>query len=247
MKYYKLLLLVLIITSCATPHTYLDETGKEISVKKSAVFENRGNWVFLDQNRNQIPEEEFQEKWRNKENNLVRHDYIATDTGRVATLKEPIYSRYTVSYYQIVTKLKELTGKSFPDNSIFIIAYTYRNDLCSPESSNFKSKGKIASRKKSLEPFIEKIQNNNKEVVILIFYEDGISLANSPNSPEEYFYIDKGKFLRNNLFLTSTFCGSYAIIRPNGQTLVRNGEAPIRHIGQHLRPDNWDQFFPPSE
>lgn len=247
MKYYNLILLVCIITSCAPRHIYLDETGKEISIKKSTVFENREKWVYLDQNGDRITAEEFQQKWRNKENNLVRYDYIAIDTGRIATLKEPVYSRYIVSYSKVVDKFEEITGKTFPANTIFFINYTYRDDLCSQESSNNISKHKIASRKVFFKPRLDEIRSRNKEIVFLSFYENGIHLQNSPEKPEEYFYMDKENFLRENLFLTQTFCGSFALIKPNGQTLVRNGESSLWYIEQHLKPENWEQFFPPSE
>ena len=202
--------------------------------------------IFFDENGEEMTSRDFQERWREKDNDLVRWD-VTNDTARVATLKNPIYSRYILSYSNFVDKFEEITGKTFPANTTFLIDFTYRDDLCGHDISNYINKQNIASRKEFLKPRLDEIRSRNKEIVFLSFYEIGISLENSPDNPEEFFYKDNGNFLRENLFLTQTLCGSFALIKPNGQTLVRNGESSIWYIEQHLKPENWDQFFPPSE
>lgn len=237
----------MIICSCAPSHSYLDETGKESSIKKSTVFENRDKWIYLDQNGKRITAEEYQQKWRNNENNLVRHDYIAKDTGRVATLFEPIYSRYVVKYIYFSKKLEEITGQEFSANTIFLLDYTYVNDLCSSSSTNLWSKHVINNRKQFTTPNKKAIEKRNPEIVIINFFEIGISLKNSPTSKKEYYFQDSENFLRRTIFLHPSLCGSFALIKPNGETLVRNGEYNADLTEQHLKPENWDQFFPPSE
>ncbi len=202
--------------------------------------------TFLDENGNTLTSNEFQERWREDDNNLIRWDY-KTDTGRVATLQKPRYSRYTVSHPIFTEKLVEITGKTFPENTIFLLEFTFLDDLCSEDSSNVWNKQKIAVRKKFLDPRKEEIEKRNKEIVILNFFEEGVFLTNSPDSPEEYFFMDRENFLRDNLFKTQTLCGSLALIKPNGQALVRNGEYTARDFEQHLRPENWELFFPPAE
>src|SRR5690606_3796701 len=107
MKIFKLIPLLLIIISCGTP--------------QPASLDNWENWVYKDQNGNQITLEEFRKKWGNKDNNLVRYDYIDKDTGRVASLVEPVYSRYQVKYAEFSRKLGEITGKeSLKTQSFFL-------------------------------------------------------------------------------------------------------------------------------
>lgn len=84
---------------------------------------------------------------------------------------------------------------------------------------------------------------NNKNIKIISFYENGISLHNDPESEEEYFYNDSHSFFRLNLFKNPTLCGSYGIIKPNGQTLIRNGEYDLISVNKHLKPRIWNRFF----
>ena len=84
-------------------------------------------------------------------------------------------------------------------------------------------------------------------MVVLAFFEEGSVLANSPNSKKEYYFKDKDNFLRNSLFPGQVDCGSFALIKPNGETLVRNGESYAWYIEQHLKPNNWELFFPSAE
>lgn len=210
---------------------------------QSASFDNRENWVYLDQNGNQINVDEFQRKWRNKDLNLVRYDYIAKDTGRVATVFGPIYSKYLVKYPEFSRNLEKITGKKFSENTIFLLEYTYTNDLCSSNSTNEWSKQVIFRRKQFTTPNKKEIEKRNPDIVILNFFEKGISLKNSPDSKNEYFFQDRENFLKTTLFTHSSFCGSFALIKPSGETLVRNGESYTIYMEKYLKPEYWEQFF----
>ena len=201
---------------------------------------------YQDENGKSITEKEFQDNWRNKENNLSRWDYINMEGRREAKLFSPVYKIYQLDYSLFRQKLEKVTHKIFPENQVFILEYTYLNDLCSVDSSNRWSGQKIKVRKKFTNVDKENIEETPNRVV-LKFFEEGILLENSEHSPEEYFFIDKGNFLRNLIFTQPTLCGSLAIIKPNGQAILRNGEYSTQSMGDHLKPENWDLFFPPAK
>jgi len=46
------------------------------------------------------------------------------------------------------------------------------------------------------------------------------------------------------MFRTPAWCGSQALIKPNGETLVHNGESYIPSRIQLIEDRNWNLFFP---
>ena len=197
---------------------YLDETGKEISYKEYLDFFKKSHLTAT--------------TW----------DYNTQDSGRVSQIVAPKYSRYKVKYPLFKEEIEKMTNRNF-ENKVFLISYDYLDDLCIHEGNKL-DKNTIARIKDNFSTSKIFIENKNKNIVILNFFEEGYIIANSPNSPKEYFFIDKGNFLRENIFKTRAWCGSFALVHPNGETLVRNGESSIIHMEQHLNPENWMQFFP---
>ncbi|HSJ12010.1 MAG TPA: hypothetical protein VK916_04960 [Gillisia sp.] len=228
MKQFLAIILLPFILSCSV-------TNSQLNVKN-----------HLDENGRAISEKEFQENWRDKENNLFRWDYINEEGRREAKLFSPVYKIYKLDYSLFVQNLETITNRTFPENQIFILSYTYLNDLCSVESSNRWSSQKIKERKKFTNVHKENIEKTPNRVV-LKFFEEGILLENSEHSPAEYYFMDKGNFLRNLLFTQPTLCGSMAIVKPNGETILRNGEYSTQSMADHLKPGNWDLFFPSAE
>ncbi|HSP11613.1 MAG TPA: hypothetical protein VLO29_03725, partial [Salegentibacter sp.] len=178
--------------------------------------------------------------------NLFRWDYITEEGRREAKLFSPVYKIYVLDYPLFRQRLEKSTNRSFPLDQIFILEYTFLNDLCSINSSNRWSAQKIKERKKITNVYKENIEKTPNRVV-LKFFEEGILLGNSEHSQEEYYYLDKGNFLRNLLFPQPTLCGSMAIIKPNGQAIIRNGEYSTQSMADHLTPENWELFFPDAK
>lgn len=199
-------------------------------------------YTYLDENGETLSYNEFHVKWRDRANNLVRWDY-KKDTGRVAVLKEPLYSRYDVTYPAVLKKLEAQTGKKFEAGTIFLLKYTYLNDMCSEKSTNNWNKKAITSRKKFTTPNKKQIELENKDITVLHFFEDGILLENNPASAEEYYFLDEDNFLRKNFFKNPTLCGSFALIKPDGTTLIRNGEHTAKMMAEHLQPTIWGMIF----
>jgi len=228
MKQFLPIFLLPLIISCSV-------TNAQLNVKN-----------HLDENGRAISEKEFQDSWRDKENNLFRWDYINEEGRREAKLFSPVYKIYKLDYSLFVQNLETITNRTFPEDLIFILEYTYLNDLCSVESSNRWSSQKIKEKKKFTIVHKENIEKTSNRLV-LKFFEEGILLENSENSPAEYYFMDKGNFLRNLIFTQSTLCGSLAIVTPNGETILRNGEYSTQSMVDHLKPGNWDLFFPSAE
>ena len=105
----------------------------------------------------------------------------------------------------------------------------------------------VKKRKKFLLQKKEQIKATHQNVLYLKFFEERIALKNKPDSPEEYFFSDKENFLKNSLFKDPSFCGSFALIKPNGQVLIRNGESTADIIANYLNPEIWYRLFPESE
>src|SRR5690606_38527241 len=218
MKKIIFLIFAFTIFSCGTNRMYLDETGKEISYKEYLNF------------------------FKDSPLTATTWNYNAPDSGRVSQIVTPQYSRYKVKYPLFKEEIEKITNRKF-EIKIFLISYDYLDDLCSHEGNKL-DKNTIARIKDNWSASRTFIENKNEDIIILNFFEEGYIISNSPNSPKEYFFIDNGNFLRENIFKTRAWCGSFALIKPNGETLVRNGEYSIIHMEQHLNPENWMQFFP---
>lgn len=202
--------------------------------------------TFLNENGEKISSGEFLKKWRQKENNLFRWDLINEKGQREAKLFSPVYKVYQINYPALISKLEEISNRKFTASQVIIISYSYVNDLCGQEFSNNWNREKILTWKRFTTPRKNKIEETQNRI-FLKFFEEGIALENSEETVDEYFFLDKGNFLRNNFFQQPALCGSYAIIKPNGQVLVRNGEYDVLSMADHLIPGNWDLFFPDSK
>lgn len=167
---------------------------------------------------------------------------IVKDSGRIYQPNVPKYSIYKVNYNIFKDSLQNITKKTYNDSTIFIISFQYKDDICSDVYSNKMSKEMIANRKYFLNPIREKIEKENN-IIVLELFENGIQLNNKPTNKDEYFFSDANNFFRNNLFLNPTSCGSFVIIKPDGLTLVRNGEYRADMMAEHLKPEIWNSIF----
>lgn len=167
---------------------------------------------------------------------------IVKDSGRIYQVNVPKYSTYKINSKIFKDTLQNITKKIYNDSTIFIISYHYLNDECGIWSSNKVSKELILSRKEFLKPIKEKIEKN-KNIIHLELFEEGIVLENVFTNENEYFFNDNSNFFRNTIFLNPTVCGSYAIIKPDGLTLVRNGENRVDTMVEYLKKKKWNSIF----
>jgi len=167
---------------------------------------------------------------------------VAQRVGNLNREGNPHYMASVVNYNEVKNYLENISGQKY-DNKIFLISYTFVDDACSSNNNNW-DKTFTNRRKKMNAPQKKEIEKRNTQLVILKIVENGISLSNSIDSPKEYIFADKDNFLRNSIFTIPSFCGSTALVKSNGETLVMNGETGIWYAEQHLKPDNWKHFFP---
>ncbi|MGB7787100.1 MAG: hypothetical protein WBL27_13445 [Salinimicrobium sp.] len=199
--------------------------------------------AYYDETGTLTTQENFIQKWRDKENGHARWDVIQDGERKIA-LSSPLFSTYLIEYSPLLRNLERITGRRFAVNSVIVLAYEYADDLCSSRSSNTWNKRKIGNRKSFLQPIREDVLGVSKNVIYLHLFEEGIELKNDPANNDEYFFVDKDNFFRNNIFRDPSFCGSFALIKPNGQVLVRNGEYRADWLLPLLQPQNWNTFFP---
>lgn len=164
------------------------------------------------------------------------------DSGMVYQYNAPKYSTYKVDYTIIKTEIEKITNKTYTDSTIFLINFNYLDDTCSDWFSNNLSSEKINDRKTFIE-LLKKGIEYKSNVIYLAFFENGIVLKNKPESKREYFFSDRNNFFRKNLFINATVCGSFGLIKPNGQTLIRNGEYRPDSMNEHLKPEIWNLIF----
>ena len=160
----------------------------------------------------------------------------------VHQINAPKYSTYKVDYTLIKTEIEKITNRTYTDSTIFLINFNYLDDNCSDWFSNNLSSEKINDRKTFIEPLKKSIEYKSN-IIYLAFFENGIVLKNKPESKREYFFSDQNNFFRKNLFINATVCGSFGLIKPDGQTLIRNGEYTPTEMFQHLKPEIWELIF----
>lgn len=167
---------------------------------------------------------------------------IVKDSGMIHQKNVPIYLKYTVNYKVIKDSIEHITSKKYNDSTIFIIDFQYADDICSSSFSNKMTKGLIKERKKFYNPLKKKMEKKSN-LIFLVLFDKEIQLNNNLHNEKEYFYSDINNTFKKNLFLNPTVCGSSSIIKPDGSTLIRNGEYRPDKMAEHLNPIIWNSIF----
>ncbi|RSK41949.1 hypothetical protein [Mangrovimonas spongiae] len=196
--------------------------------------------IYVDENDQEISRSELLNKWRDKNLLLSRWDYIKNNT-RYVTLKKDLYQTAHFNYQHIKSRLEFLTKNKVDNNTIILLEYYYKDDLCSSKRDNTWTKIEISDRKRFLSPILRTLKG--QDITFIVLFEEDIILNNNPKLKKEYFYTDKDNYFRNKLFTNPTLCGSFALIKPNGETLIRNGEYRADWMAEHLKKENWSIFF----
>lgn len=201
-----------------------------------------GTPAYIDEDGTPMEEADFQAKWREPENGIARWDTVE-DGKRVAQFSGPRYQTYMLSYPAFRRNMEKTTGKDFDINTIFLIEYRYTDDQCSSRYSNNWNRSTIKERKQFLAPQKKQLEEEYENLRYFHFFEEGITISNDPGSDQEYFFTDQENFLRNAIFKNPTLCGSFAIVKPNGEALVYNGESRPDLMAKHLEETSWKLFF----
>lgn len=199
---------------------------------------DRNKDIYLDSNDRVVTQKEFRSQWSNK----ARWDYINEQGNRVNTLHDTVFIVFEAEYEILKNKIESITAKRIPPNSTILIEYYFLNDLCaSSNSDNNWTKYRIRKRKNFLKSYKEELEKNS-DIFVVFLFEEGIKLNSNPEKESEYFYTDQNNYFRDSIFLNPTLCGSFALIKPSGEILVRNGENRIDMFNDFAE-ENWNLFF----
>lgn len=200
-------------------------------------------YSYIDEEGKSISKDDYLKTIKDKSENYYSWFYFAKDTSIVRKLVNVEDQRRQVSYPAFVNQLEELTGRKFPDNSVFLLTYRHLNDLCNlKEKINTLNRFQIRNNKRYHNHLVKTAKEHYENVVILHFYEEGISI-NPSRILKKYFHVDKGNFLKQTLFTKPVWCGSSAAIMPGGRTLLRYSEMSSYSLADAIIPENWGEIF----
>jgi len=173
---------------------------------------------------------------------------IVKDSGKVLQITAPKYSTYKVDYNTIKTEISHITNQSYNDSTTFVFMYFYKDD----DSTSLTRNNKFNEESDFKSFFIEMKKSVYKKypnVISFLLFEKGITFPNYDKTPskKEVFFSDKEGFFKNNLFKKSIISGSHCVIKPNGETVVLNGENRLDYMAEHLKAENWILFFSNKE
>ena len=165
---------------------------------------------------------------------------ITKDSGKVFQITAPAYEVINSNYDTVRKILPEYPSKIKNDSLTYIIQYFYKNDHTFLDENN-KFTDKIDTYINFIKTLKRSVEKENPNIKIYHIFEEGIDISNVKN--QKYFINDENSFFKTNFFKKSILCGSFLIIKPNGQTLIRNGEFRIDFMANHLIPDIWNKIF----
>jgi len=197
---------------------------------------------WIDENGKSIPKELFLDKWRSTDFKFARWDYIAKDSGRVAKTSHPKLSLYAIDYPLFLKYINRITNKNLSDSTILLIEFKFKDDLCGSNTSNTWGKSRIKDRKIYTDEWKKIVETKNPNLVYLVIFEKEIVLQNS-NNDTEYFFSDSEDLLRKKIFLDPALCGSFLLSKPDGKSIVRNGENTAEKMAVYLDPKIWDSLL----
>ncbi|MFD2834584.1 hypothetical protein [Gramella sp. AN32] len=211
-----LFLLFPVIISAQKANIYLDQNGKEINYKEYRELQNTYS------------------SWRTNRNDksiskINKANKVETFSGNYTAIKEVI---------------EEITGKSYPENTIFLIEYTVKNDYCHGiKDPNYWSKKETAHWKEFVQPKIKWFESKYENTVVLYLFENSITFQET-DGKRKIFYSDSKNIFKKTLFQIRAYCGHHAIINPDNNILVYNGESGPEFMAEYLKQKNWKLFFP---
>jgi len=198
--------------------------------------------IYIDERGDTISKSEFKNKFKEPNHFLTSWTYVGKDKKRYVQLSKNIYLKGNFNYKKVKTEVEKITNSEINDSITIIIEYYFKDDICTEKrKDNLWSRDEINQRKSFVKPIKRKLNSNG--IFFICLFENGIQLKNKSNKTKEYFFSDKEGFFRENIFTEPTTCGSYAAIKPNGETLIRNGEYRADWFANHLINENWTLFF----
>ncbi len=166
---------------------------------------------------------------------------ITKDSGKVFQITAPRYEAFYSNYDSVKKNLPIDTKNIQKEDSLtYIIQFFYKDDSTFLDEKNIflDKSGSYISFIKNMKRNVEKKYKNSK---VFFVFEKGINISNLIK--DKSFIIDENMILKTHFFTKSILCGSFLIIKPNGQSLIRNGEYRLDEMADHLKPEIWDKIF----
>jgi hypothetical protein len=199
--------------------------------------------IYLDENNNEIEVSEFQTKWRNRELNLFRWDYFKNSNEKVAQLHQNKFNFFNVNYENLSSELNKITNKKTPADTNFIIEYVFSNDLCSSDqNANEWSKERLKKRAEFLKSVKSTINSVDSKVRYIVVFDNKL-LINDYIKSIDFFFVDQSDFIKSSFLQQPAFCGSFILIKPDGNVLVSNGENRADFLLNYFEPITWNKIF----
>lgn len=209
-----------------------------------AYSQNKRKKLWIDENGKSISNEEFLIKVRKPDNFYNSWKYSNKDTALVTRLYNKKFETLKVDAEVIQKYFSTITNKQYSKNTTFIIEYRYLNDYCESKPTNYWDYDRMNWSTKFTSKIKIDIESKIQNVVYLIFFEEGFKFYKPrKNDEHDYYFTDKDNFLKNSIFKSPSLCGSFTIIKPNGETLVRNGEFSADYMLDYLKPEVWISVF----
>lgn len=185
--------------------------------------------ISYDESGKAITEAEFQKKWRDKNLNLYRWDYMENNK-RICTLKKEQIQYPDLEYSMTIKLLEKKLDTVFSKNAIVVLDYRYYNDICSIDRDDTWLSSELREIKEFDELRLEKnkkrLKKNNQELYVFYVFEKNSIVKKKNKDYFKSFVLDSDDFFRENYFKEKAMCGSTLIITPSG-SLLYNGEASI--------------------
>ncbi|WP_223032824.1 hypothetical protein [Hanstruepera marina] len=198
--------------------------------------------IKLDVDGTKLTNAEFRKKWTNEQLNLYAWQYKGEDGNNYIELRKGLFETSVQDFDSIRSLFKKIYNVKIPKKHVILLEYRFKDDMCTTESRDNKwTKSELDYKVAFANGTRSELKSEG--VTYITLFENDIILESHSNKKGEYFFNDIDNFFRNNLFKTPSLCGSYALIKPNGETLVRNGEYNAEFMAEHLKSEIWNRFF----
>jgi len=131
--------------------------------------------VYTSEDGLEIGKSMFYSKWKNQ----TRWDSISLDNTRYIKLNGNRILKGLSDYPKIKRELEEIAEYKIPNNSIIVINFHFKNDLCNNTVKNKWHRIKINSVKRNLKPYLKKLKSKNAFYISL--FENGMIINTKKN------------------------------------------------------------------
>lgn len=232
-KLYLLLFILPFLSSCGS----LDYENIDVDGQKEKALN-----VYTNMEGNSISQKEFNKKTHQKDHHFTSYLYPEEKDGQWFLHNRLIKSidTLTIDHQRLVLLLQNLTSKKLNHDSIIWLSYGFKDDFLSAD--HYESPYVALPVNLTDNTYFERLKKKYPAITFLQFFEKDIPVKNNPENAEEYVFRDQNNILRKIIFKDAANYGSSAIIKPNGEVLLLNGEHmnPHKALAYFLTRKKWN-------